>query len=201
MLAVLTVIFFFPHLFPVWTSLVSAYAHWLILTPCTTVRTWFLRLDNLLRSFHSTNRKQLLSPTKATLSPDCTSPVPSAFYTAWDPAPSHLDGPPLNLLQFIKIFLLRGARCCREYSRWGLSRGGDSHFPHPNAAQEAHLIARACCWLMLGLLSATAPRSVPAELLPSQSVPSPYHCKGLFLPRCRTLHFSDVEILKTPVPG
>uniref|UniRef100_A0A8B9SAU1 Bromodomain adjacent to zinc finger domain protein 2B n=1 Tax=Apteryx owenii TaxID=8824 RepID=A0A8B9SAU1_APTOW len=50
--------------------------------------------------------------------------------------------------------------------------------------------ARAHRWLVFSLLSTKTFRSFSAEVLPSQSVLSLYHCKGLILPRCRTLHLS-----------
>lgn len=141
------------------------------------------------------DEKLLLTPTKASISPAQTNPVPSAFHRICDPVPSHLDSPALNSLWFISAIYWGPKTACGILN--GAFQMGDSHFPlwvQPSRS------TRACCWLMLGWLSATAPRSVPAELLLSQSVLSWHNFKGLFLYRCRTLHFSEVKMLNTPVP-
>lgn len=92
---------------------------------------------------------------------------------------------------------LLGVQNCMWDSEQSLSNG-DSHFPF---CVQPSSNTRACCWLMLGWLAATAPRSVPAELLLSQSVLSWHNFKGLFLYRCRTLHFSEVKMFKHTSPG
>ena len=60
----------------------------------------------------------------------------------------------------------------------------------------AFLAARAHCWLMVNLLSTRTPRSLSTELLSSRSTPSLYWCMGLFLPRCRTLNFPLLNLIR-----
>ena len=48
--------------------------------------------------------------------------------------------------------------------------------------------AMARCWPVVSSLLTRAPTAFPAELPPRQAVSSPYHCRGLFLPECRTSH-------------
>lgn len=59
--------------------------------------------------------------------------------------------------------------------------------------RTAQAVFHLCCQVVLfmfSFLSADISRSFAAMLLPSQSVPSLCHCKGLFLPQCGTSHFS-----------
>ena len=60
----------------------------------------------------------------------------------------------------------------------------------------AFLAARAHCWLMVNLSSTRTPRSLSAELLSSRSTPRLYWWMGLFLPRCRTLHLSLLNLFR-----
>lgn len=153
-----------------------------------------LLLNNLLRNFHSINEKLLLTPTKASISPAQTNPVSSAFHRICDPVPSHLDSPALNSLWLIKAIYWGSKTACGILNR-AFQMGIVTFCVQPSSN------TRACCWLMLGWLAATAPRSVPAELLLSQSVLSWHNFKGLFLYRCRTLRFSEVKMFKHTSPG
>ena len=53
----------------------------------------------------------------------------------------------------------------------------------------AFLATRTYWWCVVSLFCPRTPRSFCAELLSSSSAPSLSWCRGLFLPRCRTLHF------------
>lgn len=51
------------------------------------------------------------------------------------------------------------------------------------------------CWLMVSLLVYQDPRSFSAELSFKPLASSIYWCLGLFLPRCRSLHFVELLVI------
>jgi len=62
----------------------------------------------------------------------------------------------------------------------------------------ASFATRAHCWIMVKLVSIRTPRSFSAKLFSSWVAPSVYCCMGLFLPRCRTLHFPWLSLRRFP---
>lgn len=160
---------------------------------------WFWLLSNLLVG---TGRLLWASP-KAISSPDWTSPASSASpHRASTSAPKHLHVPPQNSLHFINVCLvLETPNQSMVLSLWYEECWVEEDNPFPqfpgyipvNTAQNTADVfifpifsffcpppwlghtacsCSACCLL----------RSLFTELLPSQSVPSLYHCKGLLLP-------------------
>lgn len=95
-------------------------------------------------------------------------------------------------------FLNCGAHSWTQYYRCGLiSAMGKGHLlwptgNTPNAAQEAVglLCCEEQCWLMFTLTSSRTPRTFATKLFSNLLIPSLYCCMGLFLPRCRDLHFA-----------
>lgn len=77
-----------------------------IFAPRTAVKAWLHLLDNLL----IVSDRLLLGAPKASSSQGCANPVPSASLQSTSaPAPDHLDGPLLTLLQFIDVLLVLGS--------------------------------------------------------------------------------------------
>ena len=60
----------------------------------------------------------------------------------------------------------------------------------------ALLAARMHYWLVFNLVSTRTRRSIFTKLLSSLSSPSMYWCLGLFLPRCRTVHFPLLNFMR-----
>ena len=97
------------------------------------------------------------------------------------------------------FFLTGGAQKCPRYSRWGCTSAAYSGTisslemlvvpcsMHPGMG-FALSAARAPCWLLLSLLSASTPRALSAGLLSSHSSPSLEWCQVLLCPKCRIWH-------------
>jgi len=59
----------------------------------------------------------------------------------------------------------------------------------------AFLSATIHCWLMVILLTRTH-RAFSVKMLLNSLDPIVYKCMGLFLPRCKTLHFSVLNFMR-----
>jgi len=60
----------------------------------------------------------------------------------------------------------------------------------------AAFAAGARCWLMFNLVSTRTPKYFSVKLLFSWAAPSINQCRGLFLPRYRTLHVSLLNFIR-----
>ena len=104
-----------------------------------------------------------------------------------------------------------GTQRWTQYSRCGLNSAEErGRITSLNLLATLHLMkpripsttvaARAHCWLMFILVSTMTPMDFSAKLLSRRSASSIYWCLGLFLPRCRTLHFALLaELHEVPV--
>ena len=120
---------------------------------------------------------------------------------------NHHSSPLLNSLQYAHVSLLLGSpaldpafqvwphHCGVEGKDPLLWPGGNSP---PNSAQDTKRFfdTRAHCWLMFNMVSTRTSSSFSAKLLSSWSAPSICWCMGLFLARCRTLHFSLLNFMR-----